>query len=61
MKSFKNPKFTGLFQGQANFNTGRVAGYYYNICTKVALKNHSTNQNLEDESSLLNQKIQNYD
>ena len=60
---FKNPnsKFTGFFQGQANLNTGRVAGYYYNACTKVAFKDPPTNQNLENESNLLNQRIQNYD
>ena len=36
---FANPKFTGFFQGQANLNTGRVAGYYYNTCTTVAFEN----------------------
>ena len=35
---FKNPKFTGFFQGQANLNTGRVAGYFYNTCTRLTFK-----------------------
>ena len=56
-----NPKFTGFFQGQANLNTGRVAGYYYNTCTKVAFKNPPAYQNLEDESSILKLRNQDYD
>ena len=56
-----NPKFTGFCQGQASLNTGRVAGYYCNTCNKVTFKNLPSNQNLEKESSLLNQRIQNYD
>ena len=54
-------KFTGVFQEQANLNSGRVAGYYYNAHTKVAFKNPPGNQNLESGSSLLNQRIQDYD
>ena len=56
-----NPKFTGLFQGQADFNTGRVAGYYYNSCPKVAFENSLANQNLENGSSLSNHRIEDYD
>ena len=48
-----NPKFTGLFQGQANLNTG----YYYNAHTKISFENPPKNQNLENESSLLNFRI----
>ena len=33
-----NPTLTGFFQGQANLNIGRVTGYYYNACIKVAFK-----------------------
>ena len=40
---------------------GRVAGYYYNTHARVAFKDQLTNQVLEDETSLLNQMIQNYD
>ena len=53
----ENPKFAGLFQGQANLNTGRVADYYYNTCPRVAFKDPVTNQTLEDETSSLNQRI----
>ena len=53
----KNPKFTGFFQGEANLNTGRVAGYYYNTHTRVAFKDPLPNQALEDETGLLNQRI----
>ena len=57
-----NPNFTGFIQGQANLNTGKVAGYCYNTHTRVTVKNPSANQNLEDDTSLLNQKRnQNYD
>ena len=61
---FENPKFTGFFQGQANSNTGRIAGYcYYNAHTKVAIerRNPPANQNLENESGLFNHRIQDYD
>ena len=57
----KNPKFTGFFQGQANLNTSRVAGYYYNACARVSYEDPLTNQALEDETGLLNWRIQNYD
>ena len=40
---------------------GRVAGYYYNVHTKVAFKNPPAKENLEYESSLLNHRIQDYD
>ena len=52
-----NPQFTGFFQGQAKLNTGRVAGYNYSACTKVAFKNQPANQNLENDISLLNHRI----
>ena len=58
---FENPNLTGFFQGQANLNTGRVAGYYYNTFAGVAFEDLLTNQSLEDETSLLNQRILNYD
>ena len=36
----------------------RIASYYYNTHSKEAFINPPANQNLEDESSLLNQRIQ---
>ena len=54
----KNPEFTGYFYGQANINTGKVAGHYYNIHAKVTFENLPCNQAL-DKTSLLNQRIQN--
>ena len=58
---FENIRFTGFFQGQANLNTSRLAGYYYNTCTRNALEDPLTNQALEDKISLWNQRIWNYD
>ena len=58
---FENPKFTGFFQGQANLNAGRVADYYYNTHARVAFEDSLTNQAQEDETSLSNQRSQNYD
>ena len=39
----KDPEFTGYFHGQANLNTGKVAGHYYNIHIKVTYKNPPSN------------------
>ena len=59
---FENPNkiFTGFFQGQAYLNTGRVAGYYYNACTKVAFENSPENQSLESKNNFLNHRNQDY-
>ena len=57
----ESPKFTGFFQGQGNLNIGRAAGYYYNTHARVVFKDPLTEQALEDETSLLNQRIQNFD
>ena len=56
---FENLKFTGFFQGQVN--TSRVAGCYNNTHARVAFEDPLTNQVLEDETGLLNQRVQNYD
>ena len=56
-----NPKFTGFFEDQTNLNTDRVAGFYYNAHTKIVFENSSANQNVENENSLLNHRIQDYD
>ena len=56
-----NPEFTRFFQGQANLNTDRVAGYYYNAHIKEAFENPPANKNLECENSLFNHRIQYYD
>ena len=53
----KNSKFTGYFQGQANIDTGKAAGYYYNTLIRVTFKQPSSNQAPDDEASLLNQII----
>ena len=50
-------KFTGQFHGQANLDTGKVAGYYYNIYTRVTFENPSSTQAQDDEKGLLNQRI----
>ena len=59
MKGLKIQNSQVFFQGQDNLNTGRVAGYYYNIHDRVAFKDPLTNQALEDKTGLLNQIIQN--
>ena len=48
-------------QKQGNLNTSRVAGYYNNTHTRVTFEDPSSNQTSEDETSLLNQRFQNYD
>ena len=50
-------KPSGYFQGQANLNTGKVAGYYYNTQTKVAFEIPLKAHTLDDEKSLLNQRM----
>ena len=49
-------KLSGYFKGQANLDTGKVAGYYYNTQAKVTFENPLSTQISEDEKSLLNQK-----
>ena len=56
----KNPEYTGYFHGKVNLNADKVAGYYYNTHAKVTFENPPSNQALEDETSLLNQGIQNH-
>ena len=52
-----NLKLTGYFHGQANLDTSKVTGYYYNTHAKVTLKNPLSTQVLDDQKSLLNQRI----
>ena len=60
MISKKGLKIQNSQEDLANLNMGRVAGYYYNTHARVAFKDQIINQALEDETNLLNQKIQNY-
>ena len=50
-------KISRYFQGQANLDTGKVAGYYWNTQAKVTFQNPLSTQISEDEKSLLNQRI----
>ena len=34
----ENPQFTGYFQGQANLDTGKLAGCYYSTHARVTFK-----------------------
>ena len=52
----KNPEFTGYFYVQADLNTGKVAGHYYNTHTRVTFENPPIIQPL-DKTSWLNQRI----
>ena len=54
MRGSKIQNLTGYFQRHANLDTGEVAGYYYNTHTRVIIKNPSSNQVSDDETSLLN-------
>ena len=55
-KRHENPKFTGYFQGQANLNTGKVPGYYYNTHARVTFENPLSNQAPDDETSFVKSK-----
>ena len=46
-------KLSEYFQGQANLDTGKVAGYYYYTQAKVTFENPLSTQISEDEKSLL--------
>ena len=50
-------KLSGYFQGQANLDTGKAVGYYYNMQAKVTFENPLSTQVSDDEKSLLNQRI----
>ena len=45
-------KLTGYCQGQANLDTGKVAGYYYKPQAKVTFENPIRTQVSEYENSL---------
>ena len=42
-------KFTGYFQGQANLDTGKVTGYYYNTHARVVFENALSTQAPNDK------------
>ena len=53
-------KLSGYFQGQANLNTGKVAGYYYDTQAKIAFEIPLSNQVSDDKKTSLNQGISDY-
>ena len=49
----KDPEFTYYFYGQANLNTSKVAGHYYNTHAKVTFENSPSNQALDETRMLI--------